>query len=155
MPFHPRDETTIMLLADYRKTYHHRRRWTCKGQRADKQIDICSFAGPLARVFRQNIQLDVFLYSSNTHGYVPLSEAQALPPVAPCKINKIETSCIEREIALPLLKKKYGDDPMTPPWKDVCRCDRTLARCRERGLYTTTGKGGKGVRSLSICSVCV
>eukprot|EP00729_Bicosta_minor_P004128 gene4128-13657_t len=116
-----------------------RKRWNCNGMPASRQVDACSFNGPLARLVHQGptrkIWLDLFLFSLErdpavmrgctlTHqvevssgpfsAYATARCASELPPTEPCSLNGISTMCFGGDTGEELLVAKYGPNYMIP-----------------------------------------
>ena len=116
----------------------YRPRYECDGKPTKTQSDDCAFTGPIARVIypspgKRYDHLDIFLYlreddekkrseltskglASEFEGpfasYVSSSSGSQLPPVKPCTLHGIKTSCFED--GHDLMKNVYGENYFKP-----------------------------------------
>lgn len=122
---------------EHRVHDQHRPRYGCDGQTVQNYKDNCSFNGPIARIIypgkEKFLHIDIFVFHREddkdkrteleTQGwatklngpygvYVASSEGSRLPPVKPCVLHGIGTSCFVD--GTHFLKSNYGRDYMKP-----------------------------------------
>lgn len=134
------DNVPKLVLYPYHKRRvddQYRPRYDCSGKYSDSHRDNCAFNGPIARVIyrskKKYLHLDIFVYhrednekkrqelqekglASDFYGpygsYVSSTVGSQLPPVKPCRLHGLKTSCFRD--GADLMTNIYGKNYLQP-----------------------------------------
>jgi len=135
----PSSKMRLVYNSDYNKKLNNRSRWSLDGKLVDKQIDPCSFDGPIARlIYNGSHYLDIYGYyyypesTSEVSHWIThhqLDDSPGKPyysygktdlslnfdfKVIPCQLDGVETYRPDNDKMEDLLVKMYGNEYMIP-----------------------------------------